>query len=114
MTEPIKLVSLELEEIDFIQASILKHVQIFDINLDNTDWIDAKILFMGEFVCVYKTGSGKEVSSLISDLMFRQSEAKAAEVLLRSQLPFNVGNMTIDDIISKIIQLGYRQIVKSK
>jgi hypothetical protein len=114
MTKQIKLVSLELEEIDFFQASVLKHVQIFDSNLDNTDWIDAEILYMGEFVCVYKTEYVKERSSLISDLMFRQNEAKAAKVLLRSQMPFNVSNMNIDDIISRIIQLGYRQIVKSE
>lgn len=114
MSKPIKLVPLELKEIDYFEAAELKHVQVFNNSLDNSAWENAEILYMGEHVCVYTSDSCKERTAKITDLMFRQNEAKAARELLRSQMPFNVSNMNINDIIKIIIQLGYRQIVKSK
>lgn len=113
MPKEIKLVPIELYDITSTQAKQAKHVQIFNTSLDNTEYEKAKILYMGEFVCVYTSDSCKERSAPISSLIFKETEEFAAFNKLKNDL--EIRNHYIDDDVLKcIIDIGYRQIVQKE
>lgn len=113
MSQQIKLVPLELKAIDRYEAAQLKHVQIYNTLLDNPEYEDAEILYMGEFVCVYTSDSCKERSAQISDLLFRESEKQTAFRTLKLQL-LNRELSPSDMTIWRIVDMGYRQIVQDE
>lgn len=113
MSKVIKLVPIELHDITSTQAKQAKHVQIFNTSLDNTEYEEAKILYMGEFVCVYTSDSCKERSASIRDLIFKETEEFAAITKLKNDL--EIRNCYVDDHALKcIIDMGYRQIVQKE
>lgn len=112
MTKAIKLVPLEQKVLD--KSSLKKGmcVQVYNTMLDNTEYENATILFLGEYVCVYTSDSCKERSAQLFDLLFKETEKQAAINHLVSQRKEITSFCITDETIERLIDMGYRQIVQ--